>query len=50
MRLNPPGQIRIERFGWTFCRGRQGYVVENDYDSEVYNGDLPIVSHIIFSF
>jgi hypothetical protein len=26
MRLTPPGQIRIERFGWTFCRGRQGYV------------------------
>ena len=23
--LNPPGEIRIERFGWTFCPGRQGH-------------------------
>jgi exodeoxyribonuclease V alpha subunit len=19
--LNPPGEVRIERFGWTFCPG-----------------------------
>ena len=44
--LNPPGEIRIERFGWTFCPGDKVMQVENDYDKEVYNGDLGIVSRI----
>jgi exodeoxyribonuclease V alpha subunit len=44
--LNPPGEIRIERFGWTFCPGDKVMQVENDYDKEVYNGDLGVVSHI----
>ena len=42
--LNPPGEARIERFGWTFCPGDKVMQVENDYDKEVYNGDLGIVS------
>jgi ATP-dependent RecD-like DNA helicase SH3 domain len=44
--LNPPGEIRIERFGWTFCPGDKVMQIENDYDKEVYNGDLGIVSRI----
>jgi exodeoxyribonuclease V alpha subunit len=44
--LNPPGEVRIERFGWTFCPGDKVMQVENDYDKEVYNGDLGVVSHI----
>jgi exodeoxyribonuclease V alpha subunit len=44
--LNPPGEIRIERFGWTFCRGDKVMQVENNYDREVYNGDLGVVSRI----
>ena len=44
--LNPPGEIRIERFGWTFCPGDKVMQVENDYDKEVYNGDLGIVSRV----
>jgi exodeoxyribonuclease V alpha subunit len=44
--LNPPGDIRIERFGWTFCPGDKVMQVENDYDKEVYNGDLGVVSGI----
>jgi exodeoxyribonuclease V alpha subunit len=44
--LNPPGDIRIERFGWTFCPGDKVMQVENDYDKDVYNGDLGIVSSI----
>jgi len=44
--LNPPGEIRIDRFGWTFCPGDKVMQVENDYEKEVYNGDLGIVSHI----
>ena len=44
--LNPPGEIRIERFGWTFCPGDKIMQVENDYDKDVYNGDLGVVSRI----
>jgi exodeoxyribonuclease V alpha subunit len=44
--LNPPGEIRIERFGWTFCAGDKVMQVENNYDKDVYNGDLGVVSHI----
>src|ERR1700758_3552359 len=28
--LNPPGEVRIERFGWTFCPGDKVMQVEND--------------------
>ena len=38
--LNPAGERRIERFGWTFAPGDKVMQVENDYDREVYNGDI----------
>ena len=44
--LNPPGEIRIDRFGWTFCPGDKVMQVENNYDKDIYNGDLGVVSHI----
>jgi len=44
--LNPSSEIRIERFGWTFCPGDKVMQVENDYDKDVYNGDLGVVSRI----
>jgi len=44
--LNAPGEVRIERFGWIFSPGDKVMQVENDYDKEVYNGDLGVVSHI----
>ena len=44
--LNPPGEIRVERFGWTYAPGDKVMQVENDYDKEVYNGDLGIVARI----
>ena len=44
--LNPPGEVRIERFGCTFCPGDKVMQVENDYDKDVYNGDLGVVSRI----
>jgi exodeoxyribonuclease V alpha subunit len=44
--LNSPGEIRVERFGWTFCPGDKVMQVENDYDKEVYNGDHGVVSRI----
>jgi exodeoxyribonuclease V alpha subunit len=44
--LNPPGELRVERFGWTFGVGDKVMQVTNDYDREVYNGDLGVVSAI----
>jgi exodeoxyribonuclease V alpha subunit len=44
--LNPPGESRVERFGWIFGPGDKVMQVENDYDREVYNGDLGIVQRI----
>ena len=38
--LNPAGERRIERFGWTFAPGDKVMQIENDYDREVYNGDI----------
>jgi exodeoxyribonuclease V alpha subunit len=42
-RLNPPGEARVERFGWVFAPGDKVMQVENDYDKDVYNGDLGII-------
>jgi exodeoxyribonuclease V alpha subunit len=44
--LNPPGEMRVERFGWTFCPGDKVMQVANDHQREVYNGDLGIVRRI----
>jgi len=44
--VNPPGEVRVERFGSTFCPGDKVMQVENNYDKDVYNGDLGIVSSI----
>jgi ATP-dependent exoDNAse (exonuclease V) alpha subunit len=39
-------RAKLERFGWTFCPGDKVMQVENNYDKEVYNGDLGVVSRI----
>ncbi|MDO9714136.1 SF1B family DNA helicase RecD2 [Paracraurococcus lichenis] len=44
--LNPPGELRVERFGWIFCPGDKVMQVANDHPREVYNGDLGIVRRI----
>jgi exodeoxyribonuclease V alpha subunit len=44
--LNPPGEVRIERFGWTFGPGDKVMQVENDYEKEVFNGDLGLVKAV----
>ena len=41
--LNPAGDIKVERFGWTFAPGDKVMQIENDYDKEVYNGDIGYV-------
>ena len=44
--LNPAGERKVERFGWTFAPGDKVMQVENDYDKEVYNGDIGYVESV----
>ena len=44
--LNPHGAPAIERFGQRFAVGDKVMQIENDYDKEVYNGDLGVVRAI----
>lgn len=44
--LNPPGDAKVERFGSTFSPGDKVMQIENDYDKEVYNGDIGYVEGI----
>ena len=44
--LNPPGEVRVERFGWTFGPGDKVMQVANDYERDVFNGDLGIITAI----
>ena len=45
--LNPPlGRRSVERFGWIFSVGDKVMQVENDYDRNIFNGDLGVVAQI----
>ena len=44
--LNPAGERKVERFGWTFAPGDKVMQIENDYDKEVYNGDIGAVVEV----
>ena len=44
--LNPAGGSKVERFGWTFAPGDKVMQIENDYDKDVYNGDIGYVSSV----
>jgi exodeoxyribonuclease V alpha subunit len=44
--LNPAGDRKVERFGWTFAPGDKVMQIENDYDKEVYNGDIGYVDQV----
>ncbi|HEY4934590.1 MAG TPA: ATP-dependent RecD-like DNA helicase [Terriglobales bacterium] len=46
--LNParPGQASVEKFGWRFQIGDKVIQTENDYDKDVFNGDIGIVERI----
>ena len=44
--LNPAGERKVERFGWTFAPGDKVMQIENDYDKEVYNGDIGQVADV----
>jgi exodeoxyribonuclease V alpha subunit len=44
--LNPAGERKVERFGWTFAPGDKIMQIENDYDKEVYNGDIGYIDDV----
>ncbi|MBK1670960.1 ATP-dependent RecD-like DNA helicase [Rhodovibrio sodomensis] len=44
--LNPDGAPVVERFGSKFAPGDKVMQIENDYDKEVYNGDLGFVTGV----
>jgi exodeoxyribonuclease V alpha subunit len=44
--LNPAGERKVERFGWTFAPRDKVMQIENDYDKEVYNGDIGYVEDV----
>ena len=44
--LNPNREPKVEKFGTTFAIGDKVMQIENDYDKDVYNGDVGFVSAI----
>ena len=44
--LNPAGDRKVERFGWTFAPGDKVMQIENDYGKEVYNGDIGTIHDV----
>src|SRR4051812_14224242 len=44
--LNPNPPATVERFGWRFSAGDRVMETQNDYDREVFNGDLGTVARI----
>ena len=44
--LNPPGEHSVEKFGYAFSIGDKVMQIENNYDREVYNGDIGFVAEI----
>jgi exodeoxyribonuclease V alpha subunit len=44
--LNPNPSAKVERFGWRFSPGDRVMETQNDYDREVFNGDLGRVVRI----
>ncbi|MBS0658703.1 MAG: ATP-dependent RecD-like DNA helicase [Verrucomicrobia bacterium] len=47
--LNPPregGLDEVERFGWTFRTGDRVIQLQNNYDKEVFNGDIGRITRV----
>jgi exodeoxyribonuclease V alpha subunit len=44
--LNPAGDRKVERFGWTFAPGDKVMQIENDYEREIYNGDIGSIDDV----
>lgn len=44
--LNPNAEPRIQKFGWTFSSGDKVIQTINNYDKEVFNGDIGTIVNI----
>jgi exodeoxyribonuclease V alpha subunit len=44
--LNPGPAAKVERFGWTFAPGDKVMQIENDYDKDVFNGDIGYIEAV----
>jgi exodeoxyribonuclease V alpha subunit len=44
--MNPNPSTKIEKFGYTFAVGDKVMVLQNDYDKEVFNGDMGFISSL----
>ena len=44
--LNPAPTRKVERFGWSFAPGDKIMQIQNDYDKEVYNGDIGYIESV----
>ena len=42
--LNPAGERKVERFGWAFAPGDKVMQLDNDYEKEVFNGDVGTIT------
>ena len=44
--LNPPNEHSLQKFGWSFSIRDKVMQIQNNYQKEVYNGDIGIIKHI----
>src|SRR5262249_25332014 len=44
--LKPAGDCQVQRFGWALSPRDQGRQIENDYEKEVYNGDIGHIDEV----
>jgi exodeoxyribonuclease V alpha subunit len=44
--LNPPNESSVDKFGYRFSPGDKVMQIENNYDRDVYNGDIGFVTAI----
>jgi len=44
--LNPPSENSLERHGGKFSVGDKVMQIENNYDKDIYNGDIGFIKHI----
>ncbi len=44
--LNPNPPAKVERFGWTFAPGDKVMQIENNYDKDVFNGDIGYIQAV----
>lgn len=44
--INPPNEHSLQKFGWNFSVKDKVMQIQNNYQKEVYNGDIGIIKHI----